>query len=139
MKANTIVFVVYCMTAAMAATTQSSGSSAVIQCCEWKGSCSSGTQYSDPTCYDYCQDEESSAISCSSTCCIPFSPSPSPARSPTPSSSPNPYLMTCEKKKEIDPSSLDCAEIDDKKSCCEWSGDCGSLSKCTDSYCCVVM
>ncbi|KNC69742.1 hypothetical protein SARC_17742, partial [Sphaeroforma arctica JP610] len=46
----------------------------------------------------------------------------------------NDYKITCAKKRELDSDSLE-GPIQEDKVCCRWSGECGDLNKCTQSYC----
>eukprot|EP01134_Creolimax_fragrantissima_P006481 CFRG6481T1 len=84
------------------------------QCCRWSGDCGDLRKCTE----SYC---------CSDNIAVP---------SPVPSNTPKPidYAMTCAAK-----SGLSCKsgyELDREKECCEYSGECGSWRKCTESYCC---
>eukprot|EP01134_Creolimax_fragrantissima_P008518 CFRG8518T1 len=117
------------MTVTTSVLARTSVRSSTTECCEWEGDCLIGSTYNENAGYDTCSTSKSSSISCESVCCKPSGVPPSPT--------PNPYLITCEEKNVLNPGSLTCSNIDDDKPCCQWSGDCGSLSKCTNSYCCV--
>ncbi|KNC84680.1 hypothetical protein SARC_03114 [Sphaeroforma arctica JP610] len=44
------------------------------------------------------------------------------------------YMITCAEKRERNPDALK-GPIHKNKECCQWSGECGDLKKCTQSYC----
>ncbi|KNC74530.1 hypothetical protein SARC_12928 [Sphaeroforma arctica JP610] len=46
----------------------------------------------------------------------------------------NEYKITCAEKRERNPDALT-GPIHKNKECCQWSGECGDLKKCTQSYC----
>ncbi|KNC86270.1 hypothetical protein SARC_01592 [Sphaeroforma arctica JP610] len=49
-------------------------------------------------------------------------------------SSKNEYKITCAEKRERNLDALK-GPIHKNKECCQWSGECGDLKKCTQSYC----
>eukprot|EP01134_Creolimax_fragrantissima_P006584 CFRG6584T1 len=71
----------------------------------------------------------------------PTEPDTDPETDPdTPDTTPdtpetNEYLITCDEKAIRNPTSLVGVSIDGPKKCCQWSGKCGDLRKCTKSYC----